>query len=550
MVELRKDILDLSQEFHDEIAIICFGLSFLAWKYSATIRAIFKSRSLLYFAAVLALIVLAFYILTILLYVLYPNYVDHAQPTIATISWLGLHGRPVYPNWETDGAYGEIYGPILFLINGIFLLIKPTITMSKLPGVMALLGAVSLNWIVLNRPFYQKKQASFLFLAVFAILFTPFDVEGYWNRPEPFLVLTSVLTLIAALRLPTRPAAIAVGLLAGVAVGLKLHGFIYAFPAALFILAKTETVRDRIVVALIGITCAIIVAVLPFLSKEASIVDYFQYLIVFTRHPEFQIGLIKSNLKFSLFLIAPIIAAWFWLRPTIKPAEFWLLVGMGVSMAPAVVIASRDGAGPYYLLPFIPFCLYGTILILEAPITRRTAPQNSIVIGTIGLIVLIFAYGPGCIRDTWRMTRLYLNSSAEREKIAELQTFSELYPKSQMGISDDDHYESTYYRVLSVFQGGSVDVDFSVWMDLAAGGISEDYIIRFIKECSVTSWILPVGEPFTAQNDFLGGPMLSDEFRRVFAANYRLVDIGGAYQVWVCLSDGNQADRGYPQLAK
>jgi hypothetical protein len=535
MVELRRFILDLSQAFHDEIAIVCFGLTLLAWKYSATIRDILTSASLLRLAAILALIVIVAYVLTILLYILYPNYLDHIQPTVATISWLAFHGHPIYPNWEIDGVYGLQYGPLLFLINGLFLLWNPTIIMSKLPGVLALLGSISLTWMLLTEKLYNNRQASFFFLAVFAILFTPFGAEAYWNRAEPFLVLASVLTLVAVLKLPSTPAAIAVGLLAGGATGLKIHGFIYASPAALYILVNAETRRDRIVVAVIGTTCAVIVAALPFFGKDASLVNYFLYLKVVAGSRPLLSGPIYSNLRFALFLITPIIAAWFCRRPTIKPAEFWLLVGLGASMASVILIGGKDGAGPWHLLPLVPICLYGTILVLEAPVTRRTAPLDSIRIGATGLILLTIAYGPGCLRDTWAMTRLYLNSSAERDKIAELQTLTKLYPESQMGVSDGFHYVDSFYRVLSVFRGGLVDIDFSVWMDLKKGGISEDDILRFLKECRVPSWILPIGEPFVVEGDVSNSPLLSDEFRRLFVANYRLVDIGRAYQVWVCL---------------
>lgn len=550
MVELRRFILDLSRDFHDEIAIVYFGIALLAWNYSATIQGILRSTRLLRLAAILALIVLSAYVLTILLYILYPNYFNDIQPTIATISWLALHGRPIYPNWEIDGVYGLQYGPLLFLINGLFLLCNPTIITSKLPGVLALLGSISLTWMLLTEKLHNNRYASIFFLAWFAIIFTPFDEQPY-DRAEPFLILASVLTLLAVLKLPGTPAAIAVGLLAGLATGLKITGFMYACPAALYILANAETRRHRIVVAIIGTSCAIIVAALPFVDKEASLVNYFMYLNTVAGSRPLVLELIKSNLRFALFLIMPIFAAWFCRRPTIKPAEFWLLVGLGASMVLVALIGSKDGAGPRHLFPLIPTCLYGTILLLEAPITGRTAPQNSVTFGAIGLISLIVAFGPGCLRDTWAMTRLYyLNSSVERDKIAEFQTLTKLYPESQMGVSDrGSHYPDSFYRVLSIFRGGLVDFDFAVWRDLIRGGISEDYIIRFIKECRVPSWILPIGEPFVANGDF-NRPLLSDEFRRIFAANYRLVDIGAAYQVWVCRSERGESDRGYAQFAK
>ena len=49
-----------------------------------------------------------------------------------------MHGHDLYPNWETAEVYDLAYGPMLFLLNGIALLINPTIFTSKPTGVLSL----------------------------------------------------------------------------------------------------------------------------------------------------------------------------------------------------------------------------------------------------------------------------------------------------------------------------------------------------------------------------------------------------------------------------
>ena len=78
------------------------------------------SRSLLHVAIGLGVLVIAAYLVTLVNYILYPSYVDHFEPTIASIAWLGKHGHPYYPNWMTDDVYGIAYGPALFLLHGFF----------------------------------------------------------------------------------------------------------------------------------------------------------------------------------------------------------------------------------------------------------------------------------------------------------------------------------------------------------------------------------------------------------------------------------------------
>ena len=122
----------------------------------------------------------------------------------------------------------------------------------------------------------------------------------------------------------------------------------------------------------------------------------------------------------------------------------------------------------------------------------------------------------------------------ERDKIAELQNYISSYPDGQIGISDDAHYPSYYYRVLSVWNGHPLRVDFTTWMDLAYAGVDEKYIARFVEGCAVKTWILPVGDPFMKTNGYNSLPIVSENFRRTFFANYRQIQVGNAYQVWRC----------------
>jgi hypothetical protein len=101
-------------------------------------------------------------------------------------------------------------------------------------------------------------------------------------------------------------------------------------------------------------------------------------------------------------------------------------------------------------------------------------------------------------------------------------------------ISDNPHYPSYYYRVFSVWDGLPLRIDFATWMDLAYIGVDEQDVMRFVKDCTVRTWILPIGAPFTMVNYYTQQPLLSEAFRRTFLTNYRLVKTGQAYQIWAC----------------
>jgi hypothetical protein len=122
----------------------------------------------------------------------------------------------------------------------------------------------------------------------------------------------------------------------------------------------------------------------------------------------------------------------------------------------------------------------------------------------------------------------------EKRKINELQAFHRQYPQAEIGLSDAEHYHDTFYRTLLVFQGAPMHIDFSSWMDFAYSGVSETKAVELLTRCEVQEWILPKGSPFSSVNYYTGFPLLSDEFRRTFFSNYRLVEKGEFYRVWKC----------------
>ena len=510
------------QDYQDVlfVAYICLGA--LALRHAAMAREIFRSKIILYLATGFGTLAIAIYVMTLVSYLRYPNYVDHIEVTVASVSWLGVHGHALYPNWVTDDVYGIGYGPILFLLHGLFLLVDPTITISKALGVASLLIAFGLIFVVIKQTVSNNLTAIFV-IGSLVMLFAPFGPFAYWTRAEPFLILISTLSLLVAINLRSFAAVAIIGALAGVAAGFKIPGFIYVAPLAMMTLARVETSHGRFILAIIGVACAAIFALLPFCLKESSLVSYSQYVHLAADHG-LSTDAFKANLLFALVLFAPIVGIWFWRKPGINYETFWLLVGLCISTAIAVVVGSVSG--PYHLLPFAPLCLYAVILV------TGVAEANQII--AILFLVLLLAYGPGgYILNSRLMEYWSRNSETEREKIVELQTYLDKYPGAEIGFSDNKHDPDTNYRIFSVLNGHTLRVDFSAWAEMAVG-VNEKNIIRFIRGCEVPTWILPLGPAFAKLSWYTERPMLSDDFRRIFSVNYELTQTGKFYQVWEC----------------
>jgi hypothetical protein len=529
MQEYLVSVLNTLQAKQDFLFVVYICLGSIVLKAKG--REIFTSKLPLYIATGASVLLIAGYLATLVAYLLYPSYLDHVEATIASIAWLGMHGHALYPNWVSDDVYGLVYGPILFLLHGLFLLIDPTITMSKVLGVVSLLIALFLIFVVIKQ-IIASNLTSLLFLASLVMLFVPFGPFAYWIRAEPFLILISSLALLVAIKLRPLAAGAIIGVMAGIATGFKLHGFIYVAPMAIMTLARAKNARDRIILAVIGVACAVIFVLLPFCLKETSLIGYSQYLDIAAHH-RFAPDAFRATVLFALAIFSPIVGIWFCRKPALNPTESWLLAGLSISVAIAVCIGSISG--PYHLLPFVPLCLYVAAIMAGAPAREsEPAPRGTI---TIIFLLLLLAYGPGgFIIHSRLLTNYYRTSQIEREKILELQKYLAAYPNAQIGISDDGHYSDTYYRIFSVLQGHPLRIDFAAWEDLAYVGVDEKNVIRFIKGCEVPTWILPLGAPFTKLSWYTKQPILSDDFRRIFSMNYRLIQMGQAYQVWGCRS--------------
>ena len=532
--ELRILLLALQQHQHQIVMDYLF-LSALGWIYWQKIHSLSLRAFLIGTSAALSLFALGAYVFAIALYLLGPNYPDHIQAGVTAISWLWMHGGDLYPNWVNGPVYGFSYGPVLFLINGIALLLSPSILSSKLPGVLSLAAALGATWVLLEWK-TASRLVSLILLSSLVMLLAAFNESSYWNRPEPFLTLLSVLALLLAIRSSPGLAVVGIGLLAGIATALKLYGFIFTIPAAAAALARVENPR-RVVLAIVGIACAVTSALPPYLEEGVSIFGFFRFLRL-ALDEGFPPSQFVENVLFVVILTAPIIAIWIGRKHKLNSSERWLIAALGPSLALITVIGAKSGGGTYYLLPLIPLCIYATAVVYAPP---DTEPWNTEALNTetwkIASLIFVpyfLAYGPNLALN---IASYRSDAAPERRKVAELKSYLDSYPQAQIGVSDNEHYSSYSYRVFSVWNGHPLDVDFGTWMDLAYVGADEKYILRFVKACTIPVWILPLGEPFSMDNLFFGlGPLLSENFRQTFLANYRQIETGEAYQVWKCKS--------------
>lgn len=525
------------------IAWISYGIFVSRTARDANVATVGAAGALVTRTATAALMILCVLVVG---YLFAPAYLDHVEAESASLAWLGLHGHPLYP--PLDGQhdlYGTVYGPLQFELNALPLMLTPSIQFSKLAGIAAFFLGVTFTYLALAR----SRTAEVTWpLFLLAALFAFFSHLVFTNRAEPFLF--AIGAAAAWLRpmhgLVGRTAigrAAALGLLAGFAAALKLHGFLYVVPAVAALLASTRGARVMGSVLLTGGVAATAGFLLPFAYPAATLTGFVAYNTM-TLHHAFSLKLLFLNGLFALSLASGAILLRLRSRHAVIGADRVFCVVVAASFALVALLASKTGAGAHHLLPFIPsvFVAYGLLLwgsengeTLSAALPGGAAPGVGPDTARWLLRAGLCTFGVIALHQASAVAPLWFDAARDRERAAELVELSVRYPNAVVGVTDNDHYQSTLLYPLIVFRESNLRFDAAAWMDMQFAGIREESVLRLFKGCSVRSWILPrEGAPFSMPSWYSRGPLFSKDFSDQFRADYRISDVGEFYSVWVC----------------
>ena len=484
-----------------------------------------------------ALIVCSMWFFLSASYLFLPNYFDQVEPAVAVQSALLLQGRQIYPAWDAgQGLYATIYGPVLYFVHAAVLMVSKSIPATKFAGIAAAWGALLVIALDARKTIRDSKIVLLVLGCVVLILFRIFPFT-FSNRPDPFLILLSALAGLA-LRLPKYEAALAIGFVAGLAVGMKPHGALYITPAAVALLVREASSWAsglRLGSVIFAVAAAVVIA--PFLDSSVSLKQYLAYMAITAEHG-LSLDIFVVNLTFFALMIAPGTMLLVFRRPLfVREIQLpWAaLIVCGVI---AATIGAKYGAGVQHVLPFLPPVARLTLQIARLEPKRPVQPISSRAVALGFFALYLCTFGPIFVGYSLLMKSIFDGSSSEWLKIAELDKLYSMYPLAQMGVSDTPNYRSTFYRVIGVVRGTPVYLEFTFLMDIRAVGLGEDAAQKFVEDCKVPEWILPVdGIPFSLRGsyEYQGRyDLISDRFRQAFDHNYRVVFPGKYYNVWGC----------------
>lgn len=461
-------------------------------------------------------------------YAWYPQYADAAEPSIAAIAILFAQGQPIYHDVGSPSRYSHMYGPLAFMIPGwCFYIFGKSLAVSKLPGVVA--GLLSLVTVFcFTRPIVGRWVAMIV-VAVFAVLCLDFRHTSFWIRPDSFELLLAAFGILLATRMrDAKLSAVAIGCITGLLVNLKLTGPCYVLPAFAIV-----AFRSGVAGIMLAISAAAGLAVAPFVAYENISWSNYRVWIQASAENGLAFSILRQNMEWAFFFLIPLAPTM--LRRSIPKEEGWYLGSLVMAIMLVSVAASKPGAGPYHLLPFLPAIAYPVSITL-AQLPAGARPLYHCRMGALALVLTASVIASIQLPYfLWSATR---TPGPRLEE--DLQRLIEAHRtvRIEMGYSASNEAYA-YLRPLLVFHQGAFFFDAPAIQEHQLSGVAfPDAAIHAIESCQAPIWLMPRGgDPFSLRNRYRSTQhimLFPDPVRAAFLRSYRKTGNTEYFDVWNC----------------
>jgi len=488
-------------------------------------------------------------------------FVDHIEPSVASVSWLFREGKPVYHDLIQPQRYSLLYGPYLYIFVGTSqAMLGPSVFSTKLPSAFAAVAAIALMFFAFCRKstfrcaFYLTGLAATTLLGLFVgVLF--------WVRSDPLILLTVALGVFA-MTLDGILGSILLGLSLGVGINLKIHACVYFLP--LLYLAVRQWNIPKLIIA---ITTAALTAVLPFVVfPNISLNNYAGFLKMAAGHG-FSLWLFSKNVELFLMLMLPLglilVYEGFCLRDE-NQRRFGQQHGYIVAIIAACLImflpASKNGSGPAHLMSFVP------VLVFVGARYLRSGPSAGDFSGRTGRIIGIVATAwiATCFLEwaTWSVGWFYhytlVREDSAKSCIRDVQIIVRTHSGEVIlaGIGSEDSYPNTEARMELVFAGMAPGIDPGALVDIAQSRLGQIDLARLVGDIEKqydrrVIWIIPKNSiPFSMPNWYSEYSTVNPHFEplypRTFTDNFAKMYVRSAstafYDIYTPVNAGSPSD--------
>jgi hypothetical protein len=434
------------------------------------------------------------------------------EPLIASVSWLLKEGQPLYHAIDAAERYSVVYGPSVYLTNGLFLsLLGPSIVAAKIGSLLAAVASLAFLFLALRS---RLALRSALPLAGLAVLFYwESGCSAYLVRPDAPLLAAVAFGLLCARRAPARLAWLGVAAALGFAVNLKIHSGLYFLPVLVLLAGRHGGRRTAHAVAGGGL----LVLALP--------------------------ALVRHALFFALPLIV-VLAAGGRLDPR-RRQHRWLLTTYLLANVGIVILAAKPGAGLVHLLPL---ATLGVVLAGDGLADLLARPVgwprfSPLVVGAFAATAAAAVIG-GWVTE-YRSVRQAYAQVAEAPAIRrDLESILAAYPDRTVGMGyggEGANFRRTFLRPLLTFSGQPLLLDAIAVMDAEKAGLDlPAATFDALDAGRIQVWLVPRrAHPFEKSNWYAPHHTLfSPDFREHFERCYRLDRRTDFFDCWVWRGGG------------
>jgi hypothetical protein len=232
-----------------------------------------------------------------ILYLTYPNYIDHVEPIVANLGYRFKRGEAVYPPLDSYTFHGIVYGPLLAELEAIFIgVTADPILNSKLPTVLSFV-IFSLICLVGIKNVIARG---------YLISLIPFGYYLIWTRSEPVLLLFCALSWVAV-KVKKWWTPFFLGFIFELSFAMKIHGVIYILPFLLLAIVDIgfswNLLYRFVVIFVIGFILGFLIC---FGYNNVSWWQYIEYLKLTSQHT-ISYDTLERNIFYFIFSLAPII---------------------------------------------------------------------------------------------------------------------------------------------------------------------------------------------------------------------------------------------------
>ncbi|MGB0683270.1 MAG: hypothetical protein ACPGOV_11205 [Magnetovibrionaceae bacterium] len=471
-----------------------------------------------------------------LVYLVYPGYIDHGEPSVLLLGWRLLDGHQVYPDFEAAERTVNVYGPYSYLVHlPALLAFGDSVLVGKLTSIVtALLFCLSPILLFRGRALWVR-ALGVTFLSALVLVHTPAPI---WNRPDIFMA-TCVLLAVAFARWGEGRdplfhdqawwATVGIGICAGLAMGFKIHAAVFVAPVALFHVWGRDF---RHWIALPAVMVG--VGLLPFAFDVFSLSGLTAWFGLLASKP-FDPGMGMDYLRYnavSLVLVGAASVLYLFGNGAEKDGwalPLYLLAILGV-MALVVIPAAKPGAGWYYLLPFSALVLDVT----ERLVWRKRPAIWALGLSVIGIIGLLVTAVP-----IQKRFHLSLDVPLSERVAAELASImaDHIGATIEMGLGEDalQGYHNSWQRSRLVLAGHPYSLDAAIMTEVSQFGVTmPPAALAKLAACDPDIWLIPSGEEPFSLIGYYGNPVFTDTWRTAFRTAYQRLESRTFFDVWRC----------------